>query len=196
MSKSSPSKPETTCQEVNTWDSDVEFSSDDNQNENDKKQNEKQEQSASKLKPPSTPAPPPNANNTQNRQNTENTKEVIKKDDPSHLKLSLFDHYNQSKVYSNLIKKRRIQKKTNNNDNDDFDDTDDDKEQQPLIERTKQKVTINDLKSNRILYEMNNYQYKWFWIDSLPTDDNNDYIWIQQYSNINLFQQQQQQGMI
>lgn len=176
--------------EVNTWDSDVEVSSDDTDNDTDNKQNESQEsQSNTKIKPPSQIAPPPNDND-------DNKTEQKIPDEPIHLKLALFDNYNQSQMYAK-IRKRRIQKKTNNDSDTDNDDNKNNENEEKTIEKKekkeKKKVTINDLRSNRILYEMNNYEYKWFWIDSLPTDDSNDYIWIQQYANINLFPSQQQE---
>ena len=183
--------------EVNTWDSDIEISSDDNDTQNDNKQNENEQESqsqsnntsSSKINPPSKPAPPPSSNN-----NDESDDDQKMPNDPIDIKLALFNNYSQSKVYQK-IRQRRIQKKTNN-DSDIDTNTDNDNEEKVIDKKKtkkKKKVTINDLKSNRILYEMNNYEYKWFWIDSLPTDDNTDYIWLQQYSNINLFPSQRQQ---
>ena len=44
---------------------------------------------------------------------------------------------------------------------------------------------VDEMSHRRILYEMNLYDNKWFWIDTLPTDDNNDYLWLEQVTNIN-----------
>merc|ERR1712228_630289 len=106
----------------------------------------------------SAPKPPSNRDNENNNNNNNNNEEKQEnkeeRDDPQNLKLSLFDSYNQSKIY-NEIRKRRREKKLNNKKDD----------EQISKKETKiaKKVTISDLKSHRILYEMNNYQYKWFW---------------------------------
>merc|ERR1712228_551288 len=155
--------------DATTWDSDVEVSSDD---DNDK---------STKSKPKHPTPKPPSPQNEDNDEPIHN--------DPSHLKLSLFDHYNQSKAY-NQIRKRKTQQKQNKNNNDESDDENDDDDDDNKLDEEPKRVTINDLKSHRILYEIYNYERKWSWIDSLPTDDINDYLWIQQYSNINLFKHQ------
>eukprot|EP01083_Nonionella_stella_P099414 279540_1 len=138
-------------QEPNTWDSDVDVSSED-------------EEKTEPKQPPKT-SPPPSPDTTKHA-------------DPQHLRLSLLDSYTESPMYSK-IRKRRIQSKLK---------TEHKEEIEQVNPNTKHKpATIFDLKTHRILYEMNSFESKWIWIDSLPTDDSNDHEWIHQYSNLNLF---------
>ena len=162
---------------VNTWDdSDIEVSSDD---EGDKKRKSTPKQ------PPTNKAPPTPPN--EDAQPTNNGKNESIRDDPSSLKLSLFKHYNDSNAYKQ-IRKRKIQQKRESNNEDQINDNNDEHiDTKPEQQR---RTTINDLKSRRILYEIYNYERKWSWIDSLPTDDINDCLWIGQYTNINLFPHQ------
>ena len=58
--------------------------------------------------------------------------------------------------------------------------------EKPSMKRSKADI-IEEFGHRRILYEMNMFDNKWYWIDSLPTDDSNDHSWLNNVTNVNLY---------